>query len=515
MGAYYNVLAVYRDVAQFGSAPRSGRGGRRFESCHLDQQKSHPPIVDGFFVGGNCSEMKNLENADRHFVNEIHFIMLKKRLFHDIVGYIENSIQRNGVGIMARSHDDFVEIVKVKNPSVEIVGTYTKAQERIAVRCKACGYEWTPKAYSLIQGRSCRYCSAKRSAKNNNGKTGLKTQQQFLSEMSEVHPSIKVVGEYLNGHTDIQCACTVCGHNWKAKPYSLLQGHGCPRCAKSGTSFMEQFIKCSFEMALGEDRVLSRDKTAIGMELDIYIPSLKIAFEPGNWFLHKKSLNRDKTKRERCKEKGIRLITIYDKFPLTEQMPFENDCLVFNDDLNKTDHSVIRDLVKRLFEIADIQYRLNDPQWSTIERQSYDNAKAKTHEDFVESMSALHPTIEVLGKYVNANKRLLVKCTVCGFEWDGVPANMLAGDGCRKCGTKLAHQKFVKEQEEFEEQVWKANPDIEVIGTYTGRHNPIQAKCRICGHIWNPRASSLLRGSNHKGWKTIHTNCLDKENEKI
>ncbi len=29
----------YRDVAQFGSALRSGRRGRRFESCHLDQKE--------------------------------------------------------------------------------------------------------------------------------------------------------------------------------------------------------------------------------------------------------------------------------------------------------------------------------------------------------------------------------------------------------------------------------------------------------------------------------------------
>ena len=251
------------------------------------------------------------------------------------------------------------------------------------------------------------------------------------------------------------------------------------------------------------------------MELDIYIPSLKIAIEPGNWFLHKKSLKRDETKRDKCKEKGIRLITIYDKFPLSEQIPFENDCFVFNDDLNKVDHSVIRNLVNSLFEIANIQYSLSDLQWTDVEKQSYDNAKAKTHDDFVKSMSTLHPTIEVLGKYVNANKRLLVKCTVCGFEWDAVPANMLAGDGCRKCGTKVAHEKFVKDQNEFEEEVRKANPDVEVIGEYTGRHNPIQAKCRICGHIWSPRASSLLRGSNHKGWKTIHKNYHNKRNDNV
>ncbi len=31
-----NIFFIYRDVAQFGSAPVLGTGGRRFESCHLD-----------------------------------------------------------------------------------------------------------------------------------------------------------------------------------------------------------------------------------------------------------------------------------------------------------------------------------------------------------------------------------------------------------------------------------------------------------------------------------------------
>ena len=33
-------LIYFRDVAQLGSAPRLGRGGRRFESCHPDHLKS-------------------------------------------------------------------------------------------------------------------------------------------------------------------------------------------------------------------------------------------------------------------------------------------------------------------------------------------------------------------------------------------------------------------------------------------------------------------------------------------
>ena len=409
-----------------------------------------------------------------------------------------------GEDVLAKTHEQFVEELMEINSEIEVIGRYTKAVDRIRVKCLNCGKEWEPLAYSLLQGRSCSHCSAVRGAKTHSGKTAAKTKEAFESQLKIVDDSIQVIGEYSNTHTNITCKCERCNYIWSAKPYALLQGHGCPRCAKSGTSFMEQFIKICFEMALGEDNVLSRDKTAIGMELDIYIPSLKLAIEPGNWSLHKKSLSRDKIKRDRCKEKGIRLITIYDKFPLTEKPPFENDCFVFGDDLNKTDHSVIRNLVSSLFEIADIQYSISNRQWMSVEKQSYDNAKAKSHDDFVRSMSALHPTIEVLEQYVNANRRLLVKCTVCGFEWKGVPASMLAGDGCKKCGTKTAHINFVKDQSEFEEQVRKVNPDIDVIGEYTGRHNPVQAKCRICGFVWNPRASSLLRGSNHKGWKTIH-----------
>ncbi len=261
---------------------------------------------------------------------------------------------------MARTNEEFISIMQDINPDIELVGVYTKAQDRIDVKCKICGHKWNPKAYYLTQGLSCPHCSAKRGAQNNKGKTGLKTQEKFITEMSIVHPDIKIIGEYINGHTTIECICSFCNHKWSAKPYSLLQGHECPRCVKSGTSFMEQFIKCSFEMALDENSIISRDKSAIGMEIDIFIPCLNIAIEPGNWILHKRSFKRDCEKRERCKDKDIRLITIYDKYPLNEKPPFDKDCFVFSDDLNKSDHCIIRNLVVDLLKISNIQYDFTD-----------------------------------------------------------------------------------------------------------------------------------------------------------
>ena len=50
-------LVGKRDVAQFGRALRSGRRGRRFESCHLDQRDAGPNSfwVQRFFLCGSTA----------------------------------------------------------------------------------------------------------------------------------------------------------------------------------------------------------------------------------------------------------------------------------------------------------------------------------------------------------------------------------------------------------------------------------------------------------------------------
>lgn len=406
---------------------------------------------------------------------------------------------------MAKTHEAFIEELKQINPNVQVIGCYTRAVDRVQVQCLKCGKIWEPKAYSLLQGNSCSHCSAISGSKKNSGKTGTKTHQQFINDLASVDDSIKIIGTYQNTHCNIECECSRCGHHWNAKPYSLLQGHGCPRCAKSGTSFMEQFLFLCLAEALGEDNVISRNKDYIGMELDIFVPLLKIAIEPGNWFLHSKSLERDKIKRERCAEKGVRLYTIYDKFPRNQACPFDSFCYVYEEDLNKADRKIICGLVYKLFENIGIQHTFTDEDFARIELQAYENAKANTHVDFVARMQHINPNIEILGTYQNANRPVRVRCRICNYEWGGVPASLLAGDGCRKCGTIKAHERFIKSQEAFLAEVAEINPSIEILGEYQGRHSAIEARCRICGYTWNPRASSLLRGSSHKGSKTMHT----------
>ena len=216
---------------------------------------------------------------------------------------------------MAKTEDQFIREIAAISPSIEIIGHYTKAVERVKVKCRLCGNEWEPKAYSLSQGKGCPHCSAIKGASHNKGKTGRKTQEEFIKEVSIAVPDVEVQGTYISNKEYYNCRCTRCGNEWRAKGYSLLQGHGCPQCAKSGTSFMEQFILLSFRKALGDSNVISRDRKTIGKELDIFIPSKMLAIEPGNWQLHENRLNKDAEKRALCQNTGVRLITIYDKYP--------------------------------------------------------------------------------------------------------------------------------------------------------------------------------------------------------
>lgn len=40
------------------------------------------------------------------------------------------------------------------NPKIEILGDYTGRHSHIRAKCKVCGFEWSPVAFSLLRGSS-------------------------------------------------------------------------------------------------------------------------------------------------------------------------------------------------------------------------------------------------------------------------------------------------------------------------------------------------------------------------
>ena len=51
--------------------------------------------------------------------------------------------------VKRKTHEDYVKEVHEINPNITIHSIYTKAHDRLDVKCNVCGHEWSPKAQSL------------------------------------------------------------------------------------------------------------------------------------------------------------------------------------------------------------------------------------------------------------------------------------------------------------------------------------------------------------------------------
>ena len=123
-------------------------------------------------------------------------------------------------------------------------------------------------------------------------------------------------------------------------------------------------------------------------------------------------------------------------------------------------------------------------------RESTIKSHTKTHDQFLQELQEVNPNIEVLGTYKNANTKIKCRCKIDGHEWKVVPSSLLRGCGCPKCKiTKLA-----KTHDEFLQELYKINQDIEVLGTYVNTNTKIKVRCKIDEYEWETKPDILLRG---------------------
>lgn len=123
------------------------------------------------------------------------------------------------------TNDEFLAKVAEFQPDIEVLDTYVTAKTRMRARCKRCGREWEADGGSLARGNGCIRCaSVDREAKHR-----IST-DEFRHKLSQISPSLEVIGEYKSSTDKIHIKCSVCGYEWLATPYHLLEGHGCREC---------------------------------------------------------------------------------------------------------------------------------------------------------------------------------------------------------------------------------------------------------------------------------------------
>lgn len=376
------------------------------------------------------------------------------------------------------SHADFIKKLSGVDNTIQILSQYKNSQTAVTCKCKVCGNIWPAKPYSLLAGHGCPPCHG----------INKVTTESLNIQIKAINPTIEVL-EYKSARKKVRCKCLLCNNEFPIMPGDLRRGHGCPNCARRNSSYVEKVIFHSFIFALGDDKVLSRDKRAIGRELDIYIPSLRFAIEPGAWDFHKNKLANDAEKKRLCNENGIHLEIIYISYH--EDQPIDGT-LTYKSSLSLTkDSGELRNLVLYLFELSGLTCTIDDLAWKTIQEKAYISSRKYTTEEFKRIIASINPDIEILGEYTASANRIRCRCKTCGKIWDPKANDLINGSGCRKCADK---RKGLRQRLSENEFLSRVPPSIEVLGKFTTTSERIKCKCKICDNIWEPYAGSLLRG---------------------
>ena len=194
---------------------------------------------------------------------------------------------------------------------------YINAQTSIRLR-HTCGIEVDMTPTNLLNvGKGtiktgCKPCKLKE--RDDNQRYSMKDHIKVLEGKGFPVEEFNFLGTYKDTETKIEVTHLPCNTTFSVRPREQVQGNICTKCTSKQKSRMEktlldEVVKLLPDVEIIEQARILDDKR---MEVDMYIPSMKIAIEfNGSWW-HREEVNngRDYKKLLELADKGIRLVTV-------------------------------------------------------------------------------------------------------------------------------------------------------------------------------------------------------------
>lgn len=201
-----------------------------------------------------------------------------------------------------KKHNNFYDYSLVK---------YIDTNTQIEIICPKHGiFKQTPNSH--LMGTKCPKCASElRSEKN------ILTTKEFIEKANIIHNNKYEYSKVEYKRFDIPIIITCSEHgDFIQKPYIHLDGSGCQKCAMLFSNY-EIELGDYIASIIGEKNIVRNDRTILnGIELDIYIPSKKIAFEFDGLYWHSEIKKPNKkyhlNKTIECEKQGIQLIHVFE-----------------------------------------------------------------------------------------------------------------------------------------------------------------------------------------------------------
>lgn len=318
------------------------------------------------------------------------------------------------------------------------------------------------------------------------------------------------------------------GHEWQATPHDRATDHtGCPICSQRRlTSFPEQaiffYIKKRYPDAVNRYKDIFNN----GMELDIYIPSIRLAveFDGAAWHNTENAHKNEKLKYDICKENNITLFRV--KEQTGKEWKDVADAIYYvqkrktAEELQPTIQAIIDsiDQESNMWTRRDPR-RIHSSVVVDIVRDANEIREYLT--PIPNSLSDLRPDLvaewntakngkirpEMFG--VNSNDKVWWKCSKCGHEWKTtiIHRGGKRNSGCPECAKQQHGITFTKRRVLERGSLAEKNPTLaaEWHPTKNGDLSPADItekrfanvwwKCSKCGYEWESSPNNRSKGA--------------------
>ncbi|MBQ9355282.1 MAG: hypothetical protein IJT84_06350 [Clostridia bacterium] len=307
-------------------------------------------------------------------------------------------------------------------------------------KCSKCGYSWKSKILNR-KTRGCPLCANKIVVSG-------------INDLATTHPQLAKEWDYEKNGDLLPTTVTygngkkvwwICpnGHKYQATILHRTSGTNCPIC-NSGrqTSFAEQaflfYIKKIYPDTISRYNEIFKK----GMELDIYIPSIRTGIEYDGVFWHKNKREREERKYQICKKQGIKLIRIREGENFNckgiADSCYHKENLDKKQNLQDLITVVLMDLTMWTRKTPYLHFTVNIER-DTFEIRKYMMDLSKN------SLAIVNPELSKEWYYEkngdltpkmflpNSSQKVWWKCSKCGHIWKTAIGHRTSNTGCPNC----------------------------------------------------------------------------------
>lgn len=334
------------------------------------------------------------------------------------------------------------------------------------------GHEWEATIGSRNRGSGCPYCSNRKTLK---GYNDLQTVNPTLSREWNYEKNGILKPEHFTASSNkkVWWKCTK-GHEWQTTIKSRNDGCGCPVCSSERKTSFPEYAIVYYLKNYGLEAIHTYKEK--GYELDIFIPSKKVAIEYDGYLWHRNRTKHDLAKNQKCLDDGIKLYRIREGLHVLNDSSLDYVVQNSQKDLPIVLEKILSEIIGTciFIDLKRDAIAIENLRELTEKENSFLFSNPEIAKEWnYEKNGNLKPE-HFTG---NSNKKVWWKCSK-GHEWQSKISHRNSGSGCPYCA---------------DQKILKGYNDLQTV-------SPILAKEWDCDKNGETTPDMVTLGSTKKVW---------------